>query len=531
MKRIRALVLSCLLLAGCAGPAMPEAPKEPHGHPPGSPPGLVMQQTRPVTVPVIKPATLPQKPFSDRDYDASYAADAVRITLSGDAASCEDASVQIDRSTVTVTQKGTYILSGQLNGMVIVDADQKDKVQLVLENAAIHSETCAAIYIAQADKVFLTLPEGTSNALSNGGSFLPMDGSNIDAALFSKDDITVNGAGTLHIQSPAGHGIVSKDEVTITGGVISVEAASHGITGQDCVSIDGAALAITCGKDAIQSENDEDPEKGFVYLGSGTLECSAGDNGIRATGILQIDGAALHLICVSDALHTQRDLIVNGGDITVSTQDDGFHADGILAVSGGNIAVTESYEGFEGKSVWISGGNISLICADDGINAAGGNDQSGFGGPGGDRFHTGDGSCILISGGSLYVNAAGDGVDSNGDLCITGGQITVEGPTDGGNGPLDYSGSGGITGGSLLATGSAQMAQSLHPQGQGVLFVTFATQSALASVTICDAAGNTLLAAAPAKEFASLVLSSPEIQSGQTYRVTAGNFTAEIQAQ
>ena len=86
MKRIHALVLSCLLLAGCAGPAMPEPPKEPHGHPPGSPPGLAMQQTRPVTVPVITPATLPEKPFSDRDYDASYAADAVRITLSGDTA-------------------------------------------------------------------------------------------------------------------------------------------------------------------------------------------------------------------------------------------------------------------------------------------------------------------------------------------------------------------------------------------------------------------------------------------------------------
>ena len=530
MKRIICLLLALLLLAGCAGPVPPE--KEPQSHHPGPPPGPMQPQTRPVTVPVISPAALAvEEIFSNRDYDASYDADAVRITLSGSTASCDDPSVMISGGRITVTRKGTYILSGQLEGMVIVDADKKDKVQLVLENASVSSETSAAIYIAQADKVFLTLPEGTSNALSNGGSFAAIDDSNIDAVIFSRDDLTVNGAGALHIHSPAGHGIVSKDELTITGGAITLEAASHGLTGQDCVSIDGAALAITCGKDAIQAENADDPEKGFVYLGGGSLDVQAGDNGIRSMGTLQIDGGTLTLRCTGDALHTDSDLLVNGGSITALTQDDGLHADGILAVYGGTVAVTESYEGFEAESIHIAGGIISLTSGDDGINAAGGNDQSGFGGPGGDRFHGSDGSCILISGGELYVNAAGDGMDSNGDLCITGGKITVEGPTDGTNGPLDYSGSGGITGGNLLVTGSAQMAQSLYPQGQGVLFTTFAMQPGGTPITVCDAAGNTLLTATPAKDFASIVVSSPEIQSGETYRITAGDFTAELPAQ
>ncbi len=530
MKRFLCLLTAMLLLAGCGAPGQPQPPQPPKP-PQGHHPGPVQQPSRPVTVPAITPTALPVEDiFSDRDYDPSWDADAVRITLSGSEGSCDDASVSIADSIVTIRRKGTYILSGQLDGMVVIDADQKDKVQLVLENAAILSETSAAIYIAQADKVFLTLPGGTTNTLSNGGSFVPVDESNIDAVIFSRDDLTINGAGALHIQSPAGHGIVSKDELTLTGGVISVEAASHGLTGQDCVSVDGAAVAITCGKDAIQAEH-EDSEQGFVYLAGGSLECTAGDNGIRATGTLQIDGGTLHLTCAGDALHTQGDLIVNGGDLTVSTRDDGFHADKILAVTGGTIAVTESYEGFEGESVAISGGEISLVSADDGINAAGGNDQSGFAGPGGDRFQTGDGSCIHISGGNVFVNAAGDGVDSNGDLCITGGNLTVEGPVDDANAPLDYSGSGGILGGTVTVTGSAGMAQSLHPQGQGVLFATFAPQSAGPSVTLSDAAGNTLLTVTPAKAFASLVFSSPEVISGQTYRITAGEFTAELKAQ
>jgi hypothetical protein len=314
--------------------------------------------------------------------------------------------------------------------------------------------------------------------------------------------------------------------------VFSIDAASHGITGQDCVSIDGAVLDIRCGKDAIQAQHDTDAEKGFAYLVNTTLTCQAEDNGIRSTGILQIDSGTLNLNCTGDALHSEKNLIVRRGDITVTTQDDGFHADNLLAFFGGTVRILDSYEGLEAKTVLIASGEIALSARDDGVNAAGGNDQSGFGGHrGGDRFWEGDDSCILLTGGTLTVNAAGDGMDSNGGLYLAGCHVILEGPVDGMNGPLDYSGDSAITGGSIIATGSAQMAQSLYPQGQGVIFLAFAQQPGGTTVVISDSDGNILMTACPAKQFSSMVASCPEIQSGKTYQISIGNTEMEMQAQ
>ena len=540
MKRLFWLLVAVLLLTGCAETITPKPTSIPATQPakipqdprPMGPPMNI--QTQPAQIPEITVTPLVGKElFSDRDYDDSYDADGCRILLQGDTASCTDSSVVIRPGSITITKKGTYILTGTLDaGMVIVDTDTKAKVQLVLEDAAIHNQTSAAIYVAQADKVFLTLPEGTENVLSNGGSFIPVDDSNIDAVIFSRDDLTINGSGSLRIQSPAGHGIVSKDEVTITDGVFSIDAASHGITGQDCVSIDGAVLDIRCGKDAIQSQNDTDAEKGFAYLANTVLTCEAADNGIRTTGILQIDSGTLNLDCIGDALHSEKDLIVRRGDITITTQDDGFHADNLLAFFGGTVRILDSYEGLEAKTVLVAGGDIALSARDDGVNAAGGNDRSGFDGHrGGDRFREGDDSCVLLTGGALAVNAAGDGIDSNGGLYLAGCHVTVEGPIDDMNGPLDYSGDSAITGGSILATGSAQMAQSLYPQDQGVIFLTFAQQPGGTNAVISDSNGNILMTACPEKQFSSMVASCPEIHSGKTYRVSIGNTEIEIQAQ
>lgn len=547
MKRMICLLAALLLLSACAGPTLPPQPEANMPKPPESPgdfseaqkpgvmpPGPVISQNQPITVPeiVIAPLTGTEL-FSDRDYEDAYDADASRIVLQGETASCTDDSVIVAEGRITITEKGTYILSGRLNaGMVIIDTDKKAKVQLVLENADIHSKTSAAIYVAQADKVFLTLAENTENSLSNGGSFVPVDDSNIDAAIFSRDDLTINGSGYLRVRSPAGHGIVSKDEVTITGGEIAIEADAHGITGEDCVCIDSAILDIQCGKDAIQAECETDAAKGFFYLAEGTVHCDAGDNGIRTTGTLQIDGGNLTLETTGDALHSDLDVIINGGAITVSTEDDGIHADNVLSVRNGAVHIHRSYEGLEAKSILVAGGEVSLISQDDGLNAAGGKDQSGFGGhQGGDRFHMGDDSCILISGGSLKINAAGDGMDSNGGLFITGGNTVVEGPADAGNGPLDYSGVGMLSGGILLATGSVEMAQSLIPQGQGVLFVSTGRQTGGTTIEILDMDGNVLLSACPAKSFACIVASCQDIHSGQTYRVAVNGAVTELRAQ
>ncbi|MDE7478107.1 MAG: carbohydrate-binding domain-containing protein, partial [Lachnospiraceae bacterium] len=179
------------------------------------------------------------KLFSDRDLSGEYdEAKCNKITLSDEGCTTDSKNVTIDGSTVTITGEGDYILNGALrDGMIIVDVDKSEKVQLVLNGVDICSKTSAAIYVKKADKVFVTLADGTENTLANGGTFEAIDDNNIDAVIFSKDDLTLNGTGTLVINSSAAHGIVSKNELVITNGTYQITAASHGMTGKDNVSI------------------------------------------------------------------------------------------------------------------------------------------------------------------------------------------------------------------------------------------------------------------------------------------------------
>ena len=235
--------------------------------------------------------------FSDRDLAGTYdESEAVAIELNGDSASCDSGSVAIDGGTVTITAEGVYLLSGTLtDGQIIVNAGDTDKVQLVLAGADITSSTSAAIYALEADKVFVTLAEGTENALSNGGEYIAIDDNNIDAVIFSKADLTLNGPGSLTITAAAGHGVVSKDDLVITGGSYTVTAASHGLDGKDSVAIADGTFTITAGKDGIHAENSDDLTLGTLYIAGGSFAVTAQGDGISAQGALQIDGGSFDL--------------------------------------------------------------------------------------------------------------------------------------------------------------------------------------------------------------------------------------------
>lgn len=211
--------------------------------------------------------------FTGRDYEVGYKeSESAEILLNETSAACSSDAVQISGSTVTITEEGTYILRGTLHdGMVIVDADETDKIQLVFDGVSMHSETSAPIYILEADKVFITLPSDSVNTISNGGVFTAIDDNNIDAAVFSKQDLTFNGSGGLTVASPAGHGIVCKDDLVFTSGTYTIDAASHGIDANDSIRITNTALTITSGKDGIHGENTDDSSLGFVYIADGTF--------------------------------------------------------------------------------------------------------------------------------------------------------------------------------------------------------------------------------------------------------------------
>lgn len=527
--------------------------------------------------------------FTDRDFEIGYdESESVAIRLNGDTASCDSNAVEISGSTVTITDEGTYILSGALDdGMVIVNAEKTDKLQIVLDNVSIHSESSAALYILQADKVFLTMATDSVNTLSNGGTFTAIDENNIDAVIFSREDLTLNGNGSMTIESPAGHGIVSKDDLVLTSGTYEITASSHGLSGKDSVRIAAGSFTIASGKDGVHAENTDDASSGFLYIAGGTYQIEAeGDGlsaestlqiedgsftiqtgggsanavttqsndmrggffgpemesstssedtvstkGVKASGDLTLNGGTFSIDSMDDAFHSNANLTVNGGSYEIATGDDGFHADEQMVIHTGDINITESYEGIEGLSVEISGGNISLVASDDGINAAGGNDQSGMNGPWGvDHFSAGSDDCFIhISGGTLYIQASGDGIDSNGSLTISGGETCVSGPTNGADGALDCESEATITGGIFVAVGSSQMAQNFGSAStQGAIMVSVGSQQAGSVIALADSAGQTLLSWTADKAFDSVLMSCPEIVQGSTYTLTVDGSSTEI---
>lgn len=197
--------------------------------------------------------------------------------------------VYISGNIITITKEGTYVFSGALSeGQIVVDADSAE-VQLVLDNADITCASSAAIYVKNADKAFITLAEGAENILMNTAEYEAIDDNNIDAVIFSKDDLTLNGKGTLTINSEYGHGIVSKDDLKLVGGTYNITAENHALSGKDSVRIADGTYNLTSGKDGIHSENADDDEKGFVYIASGDFTIESTGDGIDASYVVQID--------------------------------------------------------------------------------------------------------------------------------------------------------------------------------------------------------------------------------------------------
>ena len=166
--------------------------------------------------------------FTERDLAGTYEeSGAVYVTLSDDGITGETDGVAINGQMVTITAEGTYIFSGTLSeGQIVVDADNA-KVQIVFDNVDITCASSAAVYVKSAEKVFVTLAEGSQNTLRNTDEYVAIDDNNIDAVIFAKSDLTLNGTGSLTIISAEGHGIVSKDDLKITGGTYDITAAGH----------------------------------------------------------------------------------------------------------------------------------------------------------------------------------------------------------------------------------------------------------------------------------------------------------------
>lgn len=459
--------------------------------------------------------------FSDRDKEIGYDEEnSTVIKLSDDSTTCDSDAVQISGNTVTIIDEGTYILSGTLtDGMVIVDAEDTDKVQLVLDGVDITSAESAAIYVREADKVFITTASDSQNTLTNGGTYTTIDDNNIDAAIFSKSDLTLNGAGSLTITAKAGHGVVSKDDLVLTSRTYQIDAASHGLSGKDSVRIASGSYTIVSGKDGIHAENADDTSLGFVYLADGTFDITSDGDGISAGNWLQADGGVYTVKAGGGSENVQKsdgEWQFGPGQQTESTdttEEDtvsmkAIKAAGELILKGGKYSLDSADDTIHSNAnITISDGEFTLASGDDGIHAD---------------------SATTISGGTIDITESYEGIEGL-SIDITGGETYVSGPTNDGNSALDYNGTGTVTGGIFIAAGSSGMAENFGDSStQGVMMVTVNSQAAGSAVSLSDSSGNELVSWTPEKEYTSVIISCPEITTGQEYTLTTGSDTTQI---
>lgn len=424
--------------------------------------------------------------LTDEDKQTEVEGNVVTITLNGSQASIDGKGAAVEDGILRITEEGTYILSGSFSGQVCIDAGKKDIIHLILNGVSLKCDHGAAIYGVQSKKIILTLASGTENTVSDASvyTYESADEDEPNAAIFSHDDLTFNGTGTLILSGNYEDGIRTKDSLCILSGTYQITTKKDAIQGKDSVYITGGTFLIDSGNDAIKASNDKETDKGFV--------------------------------------------IIDGGDYTITCKDDAFHAETAMIINDGRILINDCYEGIEGLTVTITGGSIRLNARDDGINAAGGSDGTDNFFHGG-RMGGNPDANIYITGGTILIFADGDGIDSNGSFYMTGGEVYVEGPQSSGDGALDYEYEAVITGGSILAIGASGMAENFTDSStQCSLLVNLsAWQSENTTITLSDN-GKEIFSYTPQRGYNSVVLSLPELTVGSTYTLICGDTETQI---
>lgn len=293
---------------------------------------------------------------------------------------------------INISAAGVYVVSGSASNVTIfVEAGDEDKVQIVLDGASISNETAPAIYVKSADKVFVTTTD-SDNSLEVTGTFEADGDTNLDAVIFSKEDLVINGLGTLNITS-SDNAVTSKDTLKVTGGTINISCSGSALEAHDAVEIADGTINVTDSNDGIHAEDSDDDSVGYVYICGGSINITAADDAIHGTTIVQIDD--------------------------------------------GNI-ILNAAECIEGTYIQINGGDINIEASDDGINAA---YKSNSYTP---TFEINDGTVTINMG-----QGDTDGIDSNGNIYVNGGTVDISGQST-----FDYDGTAEYNGGTIIENGS-----------------------------------------------------------------------------
>ena len=328
--------------------------------------------------------------YKEEDMDAAWdPSEATTITLSGSSVSIEGSGASAQGSILTISQAGIYVVTGTLtDGQILIEADKEDTVRLILNGVDITCSDGAAIYAKQADKLILTLADGTENTIEDGVTYTGQVDEEPDAAIFSKDDLTINGTGILRVSGNFNNGIGTKDDLMVISGTIEVTAVNDGLRGRDSIAILDGDITIDAGNDGMKSNHDSDPEKGWIVLDGGCCRITAEHDGIQA----------------------QTQLVIHGGEYTITAGDGSENAEKIASTGFMNWQQTaaddtgESYKGLKASAITVTGGTLTIDAADDSVHA------------------NGD---ALLEAGTLYLSSGDDGVHADGNLTINSAVIEI----------------------------------------------------------------------------------------------------------
>lgn len=396
---------------------------------------------------------------------------------------------EIDGTAVSITEAGTYVLSGACADGSVTVKKEVTGVTLVLDGLDLTSTTTSPITINKSAEATLLAAAGSENTVADSA-----DANDESAAIKVKTGgtLTLGGTGSLTVDGNYKNGIkgAAQSSITVDELVLTIDAVDDGLSCDDALTILGGTLEINAGGDAVKASPDVDDEtepdtvsKGDITISGGTLTLVSAADGVQADGDLNISGGTFDITAngghetvlaegadsckgiksdgtlsvtggtftidsADDALHA-ADVSVTGGSFTLSTSDDAVHADNALTIGAeGNdaavpaIVITDSYEGLEGTTVTVYSGDLDITASDDGVNAANS-----------DIGERSDLFAIQISGGDLYICAGADGLDSNNDINMTGGTVEVYGADSGMDTAIDYDGTFTLDGGKLFGAG------------------------------------------------------------------------------
>ena len=514
-----------------------------------------------------------------------------------------DYTLDVANDSLQINNGGNYLISGSGTSKCIYVNAKGQNVTIGLNNVNIENDG-PCIYIKEARKVYITILDNSINTLKTTSTTATYN-SDLDmyneGCIYSKDNLTINGKGTLNIDNKFSDGIKANDLLIIVDTTLNINAVGHGVNSNEGTEVKDVNLNIVSKKDGIHSENNDDLDRNYISLISGNYKITTCSDGISASGTLgildgnfdidaktstigansarglksdnliiikggvfniisndqgiksygnlnifggnividgkkglkaektiYINGGTVDITSSYDGINSTSEIQILSGDVNITASDDGLHADDRVLIKGGNINIKKSYEGIESYEVIIKGGTTLIKATDDGININCPEVGMGmFGGMGGmmpgqsSSNNTSESSIgiLKVTGGYLYVNAGGDGLDSNNKIRITGGVTLVDGPTDNGNGYLDYASTCKVTGGVLIACGSSGMAQNVT-SGQCSIMINFTnTNSAKTTFGFFDKNNKLIFAYKPTKKYQSIVVSSNKLKMYKTYNV------------